>query len=198
MNSSKKGRRFVTVQRRFEKFVSYFVYFTKCPYPCGWPGLVALFERKPPKQGDCASKRFSAPPELSGKYGPTWAVTKSLGRNWSFGRYINTEGLVGHQKGEAYFEQPVSSRRRVDLMGIIMKRKGKLRAVGLHSLEDVIHEKERANELIVSDAPGNLNSQPILNASSGTACDSKSLLIEPVNPRIEGQGDLTPGLEESR
>ena len=83
-------------------------------------------------------------------------------------------------------------------MGIIMKRKGKLRAVGLHSLEDVIQEIERATELIASDAPGNLNSQPILNASSGLACNSESLLIEPVNPRIEGQGDLTLGLEEQR
>jgi hypothetical protein len=81
-------------------------------------------------------------------------------------------------------------------MGIIMKRKGKLRAVGLHPLEDVIHEIERAIELIASDESGNLNSQPILNASSGLACGSESLLIEPVNPRIEGQGDLTPGLEE--
>jgi len=83
-------------------------------------------------------------------------------------------------------------------MGIIMKRKGKLRAVGLHPSEDVIHEIERTIELIASDAPGNLNSQSIVNASSGLACDSKSLLIEPVNPRIEGQGDLTSGFEEQR
>ena len=83
-------------------------------------------------------------------------------------------------------------------MGIIMKWKGKLRAVGLHPLEDVIHEIERAIGLIANDASGNLNFQPILNASPGLACDSESLLIEPVNPRIEGQGDLTPGLEEQR
>lgn len=83
-------------------------------------------------------------------------------------------------------------------MGIIMKRKGKLRAVGLHILEDVIHEIEMVIELIASDAPGNLNSWPILNASSGVACNSESLRIETVNPRIEGQGDLTPGVEEQR
>lgn len=83
-------------------------------------------------------------------------------------------------------------------MGTIMKRKGELRAVGLPPLANVILEIERAIELIAGQALGNLNSQPILNASSGVACNSESLLIETVNPQIEGQGDMTPGLEEQR